>query len=419
MISAGFYRVDITPPLDAPVVGSWTDLDITGYSGPLMANALVLEDGCSKTAIVSVEIAGIENGLCDQARREIESRCGIPYERIILCSTHVHSGPKTTEEADDHYSQQLVMKIVTAVWMAQKRLREVRIGVGRADNEQFVHNRRLTGPDGEIAMNWFHPDTLKDCVEDMENRDTAVIVMRFESPEGEVLGFIVNYSNHNNAMGGTEVNGDFGAVICDKLRALYGEQVITLVLLGACGDVNWVDYRDMTRPENPLHHRRIAESLLGNVLDICSRLEYPQIDKIGAKYKKLIIREREFNDYDSVIDRTFNYQPQGGLEVEQEKLRGRPLRDRDVHVSLITFGDQVAIATVNGEIFSRYGLMFKKDSGYPHSMLVELTNGNVNYIPTPDAYAKGGYEVRRPATELEYDAGERVYGAMMELLSGK
>jgi len=418
-MKAGFWKLDITPPLDAPLVGSWTDLSVTDYLQPLHCNAIVLDDGKSKIAIASVEVCSVREGICHEIRLEVEKRCGISYANTIINATHVHAGPKVTGDPADSYSQNLKMQIVTAIWMADKCMSTVRLGVGKTKNEGFTHNRRLTDPNGEIAMNWFDPKSLQDCVENMTDRDTDVLAIRFEDEDGNVKGFIINYSNHNNARGGTEINADFGAYIGEKLAAIYGKDVVTVLLLGFCGNVNWIDYRDLSWVENPWHWRRVGDSLLSNILDISSRLYYPNDLKLTANYITYQEKERDFNDYDSKIDRTFDYQPQGGLEVEQEALRGQPLRMLDIHISMLAIGDDIAIVTCNAEVFSEYALRIKDKSPYMFTIMVELANGGINYICTPGSYKKGGYEVRKPATLVEYEAGERMLAAMLEMIKNK
>jgi len=413
---AGFFQTDVTPPLHIPCAGSWTDVDITNYLEPLKANAVVLDDGQNKAAIVSLELCSVSEMLANDIRREIEQRCGIPEGNVLVHTTHVHSGPKTTDDLDDHYSQNMKMQAVTAVWMANKRLTDVKIGVGKATNEIFTHNRRLTAPNGEIAMNWFDPKDVNDCVENTDARDTDVFALRFEDMKGNVVGFIINYSNHNNARGGTVINPDFGGYIGQKLKAVYGDDVITVLLLGACGNVNWVDYKDTSRRGDPWYYRRIGDSLLGNIFDICSRLTYPDDLSINMHHKVRMMRERAFNDYDFVVDRTFNNAPMDGLVNTQKAMIGKPLAEYEVHISLLTLGGDIAFITINGEIFAEYALAFKNKSPYTYTMMAELTNGCLNYIPTPADFGKGGYEVRKPACYLENDAGDIILDDMLSMV---
>ena len=46
-----------------------------------------------------------------------------------------------------------------------------------------------------------------------------------------------------------------------------------------------------------------------------------------------------------------------------------------------------------GEIFVELGLAIKKGSPFAHTLIAELANGSVGYIPDQDAYPQGNYEV--------------------------
>ena len=418
MLMAGFSTVDITPACDAGLVGSWTDLPVKGYRGSLSANTVVLEKNGETLAIISAELCQIPNEVCDFVREEVERRFGIPKKNVLVAATHVHSGPKVTNNPSDYYSMNMRMLLVTGVFKALADMEEVRIGIGKSQSTLFTHNRRLHAANGEIAMNWFHPKYLQDCTENEVERDPDIFSLRFERPDQSIKGFIINYSNHNNCMGGQRINGDFGAYIADRMRDLYGKSCVTLLLLGACGDVNWCDFKDLNYKEDKFHYRRIAEHFLGHLLIIGSNLEYPEIDEISCDLRTQVMKEREFNEYDSVIDRTFNYKPQGGLEVRQAQMKLQPLKDYDVHMGVVHLGKDIVIPFTSAEYFSAFALDIKAHSPYKYTIFSELTDGCVNYVPTREAYKQGGYEVRKPATLLGYDAGEIICENIKEMLNG-
>jgi hypothetical protein len=68
---------------------------------------------------------------------------------------------------------------------------------------------------------------------------------------------------------------------------------------------------------------------------------------------------------------------------------GRPL---EVEVQVIALGDRIAWVSLPGEIFVELGLAIKKASPFPETLLAELANGSVGYVPDRPAYAQGNYE---------------------------
>ena len=62
-------------------------------------------------------------------------------------------------------------------------------------------------------------------------------------------------------------------------------------------------------------------------------------------------------------------------------------------MQVIVLGDQVAFVGLPGEIFVELGLTLKQDSPYANTIVAELANGALGYIPNRQAYPEGGYEV--------------------------
>jgi neutral ceramidase len=69
---------------------------------------------------------------------------------------------------------------------------------------------------------------------------------------------------------------------------------------------------------------------------------------------------------------------------------GKPV---EAEVQVIALGSDVAWVGLPGEIFVELGLALKRDSPFRHTLVVELANGSVGYVPTQRAYAEGNYEV--------------------------
>jgi hypothetical protein len=69
---------------------------------------------------------------------------------------------------------------------------------------------------------------------------------------------------------------------------------------------------------------------------------------------------------------------------------GKP---HEVEVQVIALGDELAWVSLPGEIFVELGLAIKKASPFKYTMIAELANGAIGYIPNKPAYAQGAYEV--------------------------
>lgn len=73
------------------------------------------------------------------------------------------------------------------------------------------------------------------------------------------------------------------------------------------------------------------------------------------------------------------------------ELRGQT--DRVFEAQAFAIGDDIALVGIPGEPFVEIGLQVKESSPFEHTLFCGYTNVGWAYIPMPDAYPLGGYEV--------------------------
>jgi hypothetical protein len=91
--------------------------------------------------------------------------------------------------------------------------------------------------------------------------------------------------------------------------------------------------------------------------------------------------------------------------------QGKPL---EVEVQVIALGRDLAWVSLPGEIFVELGLAIKAASPFKHTIIAELANGSIGYIPTARAYDEGNYEP--VSARCAKGSGEKLVEAALALL---
>lgn len=60
----------------------------------------------------------------------------------------------------------------------------------------------------------------------------------------------------------------------------------------------------------------------------------------------------------------------------------------EIEVQAITLGNQLARVALPGEVIVILGLDLKLDSPSPKTMIAEMANGSIGYIPNDHAYSQ-------------------------------
>jgi hypothetical protein len=178
---------------------------------------------------------------------------------------------------------------------------------------------------------------------------------------------------------------------------------VTLYTSGCCGDINHIDVRWAERQGGHSNAARMGVILAAEVLRTWPKLRLEDSGPIRVKSAKVKLPLAKITPEDVEASRAtiaklaekakvppFLEQVQAFKVRDVTDREGRPI---EVEVQVIALGDQVAWVSLPGEIFVELGLAIKQDSPFPHTIIAELANGSIGYIPSRRAYAQGNYEV--------------------------
>lgn len=433
-LRVGAAAVVITPPLGAPMAGYYNNRFADGVHDDLHAKALVLEKDGMKAALVACDLISMTRPITEEARKLIQKQTGIPSENVMISSTHSHTGPilsgRTSRETAqggagkiaERYRDELPDKIARSVKLANSRLMSCKIFAGMGHEENLSFNRRYRMKDGTVGWN---PGKLNpNIVEPAGPIDAAVPVVYFESLEGKPVAAYVNFAMHPDTVGGTRFSADYAYTLSTLLERVKAPDLVTLFTIGTAGDINHVNVHSRDPQKGYDEAARIGTILAGEVVKTFARMKpmtawplrcrstmvklpLPDITPEEVEQARTLAARYGTKDEPKFLEKVHAFKV---LDVAARN--GQPW---EVEVQVIALGDQLAWVSMPGEIFVELGLAIKQASPFPQTIIAELANGAIGYIPTRRAYAEGNYEPI--SARCAAGSGEMLVAAALRLLN--
>ncbi|MDD4756085.1 MAG: hypothetical protein PHG29_08390, partial [Prolixibacteraceae bacterium] len=100
-------------------------------------------------------------------------------------------------------------------------------------------------------------------------------------------------------------------------------------------------------------------------------------------------------------------------EAVAPAVSGEPWR-LPIEIHVFKIDSQTAIVTMPGELFTEFGIDIKKRSPFANTMLIELANIDIAYIPTIKGFQEGDYEAIN--SRLVPGSGEKMVEEALEIL---
>lgn len=430
MLRAGAARVDITPSAGEAIPGQWLSRRSTGVRDPLYATALILESGSTRTALVSCDVLSLRNHMVRQVRTEVAARFGIRPERLLLHATHTHDGPPIADALgtaiDEGWVVRVTAAIIDALSKAAKCLRPASIAWHALPAPGLAFPRRYHFVDGSVRM---HPAGDDPGLLRPEGvPDEVLTAMGVFDEVGVPIAIVVSFACHPVCIGSAlHYSADYPGALRVGLWGLWGDETEVLYLNGFSADVGPDDVDDARSGYGEAGLRYLGGELAARLspgLRAAPRAGQPRIE--GS----LVPIELRLRVPDSAsleaAQRTFTGDPS---EIPQDteliKARELILLDREVRerptvraeITLLRVGDGLLIGWPS-EVFSAYGRRVRRLSPLQHTMPVSLANGCHGYIPTPEAFAGGGYETWLcRSSKLEQTAGDKLLLATRDALA--
>ncbi|MBX9622926.1 MAG: neutral/alkaline non-lysosomal ceramidase N-terminal domain-containing protein [Gemmataceae bacterium] len=437
-LTAGAAQVDITPPPGCPMAGYYSARGAEGTHDPLYAKALVFEKDGTRAALVVLDLISTTRPVVDEARKLVEKQTGIPGRHVMISATHSHTGPVLSDGsafADAvgggqklvrEYVAGLPAKIAEAVQKADAARKPAKVSFAAGREDGLAFNRRFHMTDGTVG--WNPGKKNPKIVRPAGPTDPSVPVVFVETAEGKPIAVYVNFAMHLDTVGGMHYSADYPGTLARALAEVKGDGLVTLFATGTCGDLNHINVDSPAPQKGHGEAARIGTRLAAEVLRTWDKLQ-PAADgplRVTTETVELPLPPVSADDKaaaDKVIAAVraeakpvpaFMDQVQAFKVADVAARLGQPLA---AEVQVISLGDDLAWVSLPGEIFVDLGLAIKAGSPFRQTMIAELANGSVGYVPTRVAYSEGNYEV--VSARCAAGGGEMLVDSAVKQLRGQ
>ncbi|MDE2998516.1 MAG: hypothetical protein OXU79_05480 [Gemmatimonadota bacterium] len=443
-LRAGAAMVDITPTLGTHLAGSGAGehRPAEAVLDPLFAKAIVFEAGGRRICIVVLDLTIVTQDYTERIRAGITERTGIAPDAIMVQATQTHSAPSMgyfmldpdfpleTSEATEYlrgaeraYGDRAAAAAVEAAVKAAGGLQPARIGLGRGVLGDLAFNRRGIRRDGTITMpaplgrekrpfgntdvcyleGPMDPEVGVCCVRDLDERPFAFLLHYTCHP--------VNAFSHRDTY--RAVSADWPGAWTGEMQQLFGSDAVPLVVNGCCGNINPRHPFDSDyRPD----HRRMGRELAEMSERIVHGMAFAEIDapsfnieNVRLPFRNIPIeRQREV---EAILSGSPEPPRGANGQVDPQWFRAASTRSVELcrepddefsyEIQAFRIGD-LCIIGLPGEPFVEGQLALKTNSPapylFPAHLTTHLTTHYVGYLPTREAYARGGHEANEDVT---------------------
>jgi hypothetical protein len=415
---AGAARMDVTP--------AQLPRNMLGVLDPIFVRTLVLDNGSTRAALVSVDAGSVSNDLYSKVSVRAAQELNIPATHLMISATHTHSVPfqaaANTEE-----------KIMQGLRESVARLQPARIAWGTGQSWINVNRDRVD----PVTNRWWEGPNYEGT------SDKTVAVVRVETAAGRPIAVYYNYAVHAVLTGTLDkISGDIPGATSRYVEASLGGDAVALWSSGAAGD------------QNPLYFNQTYELREIRIADYAKRGEdisnaMPPggtgMDRNNPRVALLMKQQEQLNEaMGQMLGEEILHVMRESLEKSppDATIRGAesrvtcPARRRtdtgragnpgtyveggevSIRLGALRIGD-IYIGAVDGEVYNAIAQRLKRESPFKHTLMSTLTNGSAptGYIPSDDAYGRNVFTVL--SSRLMPGCAEaKIVDGLVELMRG-
>lgn len=356
----------------------------------LYARALILQAEDTRIAFVALDLVMYSNiPLVEKLKKQFG------LQEVYFCPQHTHSAEEAPKEWLD-------AQIAAALKQASASMFEARISAGHRTFPQLSFNRLILREDGRARESWVGDDHYRAVNPERIPHgpvDNSVGVIKLEDTDGNPKVILMNYACHPDvAWNNFEISADYVGYATKYTEEAFNNKVCCLFVQGGAGNQAPL-FKDggRTGPDDP------------------RPCNYDLIDRMGKLLSieaVKLAKEIYPNPYDKA-----------DIKVKADSLNFIGRHDKalkyNVHFSVVSINNRIAIATVPGEPFIKFQIDWKREmqpnNVVPFFFGYTWNNGKwPMYLPDIRSAAYGGFGADDGGWLIEVGAAEKIFNKLLE-----
>lgn len=441
MYQTGYAQEIITPPVGIELAGYMNKRPNVGMYDDLYVKTIVIASGDTKCGFMTFDLCSITEKMFQDLEKKIVEEFGRTlFDNLIISATHTHTGsnfrikPELWSDLLHLTYDMTVAAAIRSLERALLNLQPCELEVGSIYNNPYAFVRRYWMKNGTIVTNpgWCNPEI--DRPESDFDRTISILKV---IQNGRIAALICNIANHGDTVGGSLVTADWFGRFAQEIQYQLKASIPVMVVDDASGDINHFDFRQNIKQTSYDEAVRIGRGYATIVIEALKNLETLPECKITVKNGSVtiphrILTEAEISEAKRILATVPDIKKEGDFESqdlankEPAALRFFAQRALDCHeksipshtcrLTAIEFGKELVFISLPGEPFNGIGRAIKAGADFKHKFVISLSQSDSGYVPMPECFERGGYEVQPGINSAAQYAATAIINATLKNL---